>query len=57
MRNTSFAITVPHLFSPISAYSAGSRSYIITLRFKVHETFKINQFNSQIFNNVFVQGL
>ena len=38
MRNTGFTITVPPLFSPLSAFSAESRSYIITLRFNLHET-------------------
>ena len=48
MRNTRLIITVPHLFSPISAKS---RPYIITLRFNVHETHKINQSNFLLFNN------
>ncbi len=38
MRNTGFAIIVPPLFSPQSAFSAESRSYNITLRFNLHET-------------------
>jgi hypothetical protein len=38
MRNTSFTITVPTLFSPLSAFRAESRLYIITLRFNLHET-------------------
>ena len=42
MKNASLNITVPHLFSPISAMSAESKSYIIVLRFIVHETFQIN---------------
>ena len=57
MRNTSVTITVPHLFTSISAFSAESRPYIITLHSKIHETLQINQSNSQIFNNTFVQGL
>ena len=40
MGNTSLIITVPHLFSPISKFSAESNSYIITPRFKVYETFQ-----------------
>ncbi len=46
MRNTGFTITVPSLFSPLSAFSAASRSYIITFRFNIHETlqyFKISR--------------
>ncbi len=38
MRNTNFIITV--LFSPISAFSAEIKSYIIELRFKACEHFK-----------------
>ena len=57
MRNTSFAITVPHSFSPISMFCTDSRPYIITLRFKRHKTFQINQSNFQITKNAFVQGL
>jgi len=45
MRNTSFTITVPHLFSPISAFSTESKSYIIALRFNFRETPQINQTN------------
>ena len=57
MRETTFTIAVPHLFSPKCALSAESKSYIITLRFKVHETLQINQSDFLIFNNTFVQGL
>ena len=57
MRKTASTITVPQLFSPISAFIRNSRSYIIVLRFIVHETFHINQFNFLGFNNTFVQGL
>ncbi len=42
MENISLAITVPHFFSSISAFGAESNSYIITLRFNVHETLQIN---------------
>ena len=45
MRKTTFTITATHLFSPISAQSAESKSYIVTLRFNVHETFQINLTN------------
>jgi hypothetical protein len=50
MNNTSIAITVPHLFSPISAFSAESISYNIALRFRFYETFQINQSNLLISN-------
>ncbi len=53
MRNTSFTITVPHLFSPISTFSAENNSYIV--RFNVHETFQINQSIFLVFNNVFIR--
>ena len=43
MRKATSTITVPHLFSPISAFSAESKSHIITLRFNVHETFQTNK--------------
>ena len=43
MKNTSFTITVPHLFLPKSAFSAESNSYIV--RFNFHETPQINQTN------------
>ena len=56
MRNTSLIITVPHLFSPISASSAESKSYIIALRFNLYGTFQINQSNFLISNNTFNQG-
>ncbi len=56
MRKTTFTITVPHLFSPISVFNAESKSYIIALRFNVHETFQINQFNSSIETLHFVQS-
>ncbi len=37
MRNTSFAITVQHLFSPKSAQSAERKSSISLSRFNVHK--------------------
>ncbi len=55
MGNTSFIITVPHLSKSISALSAESKSYIITLRFNVYGTFQINQSNFLISNNTFNQ--
>jgi len=45
MKNTGFYITVPPLFSPLSAFSAESRSYIITLRFNFRKALQINQFD------------
>jgi len=57
MNNTSFNITVPRLFSHKSAFSAESNSYIITLRFKVHEAFQINQSDFLISNITFIKGL
>ncbi len=57
MENTSLAIIVPHLFSPISAFNAESKSYIISLRFNVHETLQINKSNFQVFNNACVRFL
>ena len=38
-----FITNPPHLFSPISACSAESKSHIIALRFNVQETIQINQ--------------
>jgi len=43
MNNTSTTITVPHLFTSISAFSAESKSYIDALRFIVHGMFQINK--------------
>ncbi len=45
MRKATFTITDPHLITSISTLSAESKSYIITLHFKVHGTLKINQKN------------
>lgn len=42
MRKATFTTTIPHLLLPIFAFSAESRSHIITLRFKFHETLQIN---------------
>jgi hypothetical protein len=57
MRNTSFNITtVPQLSSPISAFSAESQPYIITLGFNVHETFQINQSDFLISDNIIVHS-
>lgn len=51
MKNSKFIITVPHLLSSISALSAESRLYIISLRFNVHATFQINSIIFLSFNN------
>ena len=56
MRKTTFIITATHLFSPISAQSAESKSSIITLRFNVHGSLKINSSNFIISKNTFNQG-
>ncbi len=45
MRNTSLIITVPHLFSPISAISKEIKSYVNTSRFNVYKTLQINKYN------------
>ena len=55
MRNTSFNITVPHLFSPISAFCAEIKSYTITLRFNVYETLQTSQSDFLTSNNRFNQ--
>ena len=54
MRKATFTTTVPHLFSPISAFSAESKSYIITLCINVHETIQIYPLNFPNFNNTFI---
>ncbi len=55
MHNTSFHITVPHLFLPISAQSVESNSYI--MRFNIHGTYQINQSDFLISKNTVVQVL
>ncbi len=49
MQKATFAITIPHIISPISTFDseANHKSSIqsLTLRFKVHETLQINQSN------------
>jgi hypothetical protein len=55
MRNTSSTVSIPHLFSPKSAFSAESNSYIV--RFNVHETYQINQPDFLISNKTFIKGL
>ncbi len=56
MRNTSFTITVPHLFSPISALSAEIKPYIIQIVFQYLRNALINQSDLfLIFNNIFVR--
>jgi hypothetical protein len=41
MKKATLTTNVPHLFSPISVFSAESKSYI-TWRFNLHETLQIN---------------
>jgi hypothetical protein len=55
MRNTNFTITVPHLFSHISAFSAESNSYIIIFRFNIDQTLQINQSSFLIWIILFIQ--
>ncbi len=55
MRNISYTITVPQSFSPISALITENNSYILALRFNIHETLQINQSNFLIFNPVFIR--
>ena len=57
MRNAGFYITVPHLYSSVSAFSAEGEPLTTTSRIVFHGTFQINQFNSQIFNSAFIQFL
>ncbi len=57
MRNTSFTVSIPHLFSPKSAHCAESQTYIIILRFNVHETYQINQSDFLISNITFIKVL
>ena len=57
MRNTIITVSNPHLFIPISAQSAESNSYILALRFTVHETFQINQSDFLISNITFIKIL
>jgi hypothetical protein len=52
MKNFKFVITVPHLLSSISALSAESRLYIISLHFNVHATLQINSIVFLSFNNI-----
>jgi len=55
MINTSFTVSIPHLFSPISAQNAESNSYIV--RFNIHGTYQINQSNFLISENTVVHVL
>jgi hypothetical protein len=55
MRNTNFTITVPHLFSHISAFSAESNSYIIIFCFNIDQTLQINQSSFLIWIILFIQ--
>ncbi len=53
MRNISITITVPHLFSSVSAFSAEIKSYI--MRFNGYETLQTIQSNFSIFNHTFIR--
>ncbi len=59
MQKTTFAITIPHFFLPISAYISEANHELsiqsITPRFCVHETLQINPSNFLISSNTFVQ--
>ncbi len=55
MRKENLSITLPRLFSPISAFSAERNPYI--MRFNVHGTFQINQSDFFIYNIKFIKGL
>ncbi len=55
MQKTTFAITIPHSFLPISAYISEAHHTSITLRFCVYGTLQINQLNFLIFNPIFVR--
>ncbi len=55
MRNISFGIAVPHLFSPLSPTLRAEPNFISNaLHFKIHETLQINQSNFIISINTFV---
>ncbi len=56
MKKASSTTNVTHLFSPIFALSAESKSHIIALRFNVLETLQINQTYFQI-SNISIQRL
>ena len=53
MRYNSLAITAPHLFSPISALRAVSKSYTLTSCSYNLGTLQINQLFLQLFNNAY----
>ena len=52
MGNTGFDITVPHIFSPISAICAESKLYFVKLRLIVSKTLRINALNFLILNKI-----
>ncbi len=54
MRNTGFTITVLYIFSPISALSKGSNTYITTLCLNVHETLQIQSIEFPDFQSCFL---
>ncbi len=57
MQKATSDITILHFFLPISAYISEANHTSITLRYKVHETFQIQQSSFFIYNNAFVQVL
>ncbi len=58
MRKDNFSITVPHIFSPISAFLAESNFlYHHIAHFTVFETIQINLSKVSISNNTLIQSL
>ncbi len=53
MRNSCFSITVPHLFTPMPALSAESKTYTLITYSYNQGTLQIIQSNFLIFNNAF----
>ncbi len=52
MKNFSFVITVPHLFTSIYPISVESKSCFIKPRFNVDDTLQINASNFLILNKI-----
>ncbi len=60
MQKTTFAITIPHIISRLCLHSLQRPNHkpsiqLLTLRFKVHETFQLNQSNFLTYNPAFVR--
>jgi hypothetical protein len=55
MQKATFTTSIPHIISRLFLQRPNHTS--ITLRFKIRETFQINQSNFGISNNTFFQGL